>query len=159
MKNDDYFEELSVSQDVIKERYRRITDKMEHAIKGKKIQEIFDCISFIESENGHALLKYVPEIHVYLRILYIITLEKKNDVTVENIFWHECDNLQSVHDKYHLTVFALRRLYFHLSKDSVNEARSYLRDNSVSIIAIYVITMDVLKLKETQVQELLQEYE
>lgn len=125
---------------------------MDNALKDQDYASLFQLIPYIEEGNGHLAFQYVGKTHRFLRILYIIELEKKYALIPF------CDNCSSVHtlwEKYMLTLFAFRRLCFQLSGQSVEEAVSYLQSHPVSHFAAHIMAQGDLIIPDRDFYETL----
>jgi hypothetical protein len=72
-----------------------------------------------------------------LRILYILQIENK--YLAPSPLSSACDNANELIDKYMLTLFALRRILFHFTEESLTDALIWLQCNAVSYIAVQII--------------------
>lgn len=141
-----YFQELEQNKRVTQAACLHIDNTLDEALNEQKtgrqdIDLLLSLIPYIESGDGELPYKYIGETHRILRILHIIELEYKYKMP---LFYSGCHDKSSLTEKYMLTLFALRRLLFHLSDVSAEDAILYLQQNPVSVFAVYVITQDDL---------------
>lgn len=141
-----YFQELSQDREATKTACFHIDNTLDEALNMHKtgrqdIDLLLSLIPYIESGEGELSYKYIGETHRIFRILHIIGMEHKYQMT---LFCFDCNDRTSLVEKYMLTLFAFRRLLFHLSDSSTEDAVNYLQQNPLSIFAVYVITQDDL---------------
>lgn len=159
-----YFQELSQNREATKAACLYIDNTFEKALNKQKngkqdIDLLLSLIPYIESGDGELPYKYIGETHRILRILNIIQIERKYQMP---LFCSDCNSKSSLMEKYMLTLFALRRLLFHLSDASAEDAACYLQQNLLSVFAIYIITQDDLILPDQsfyqQIEEIYSDY-
>ena len=109
------------------------------------IDLLLSLIPYIESGAGELPYKYIGETHRILRLLHIIEMEYKYQMP---LLCSGCYNKASLVEKYMLALFAFRRLLFHLSDASIEDAVLYLQQNPLSVFAVYIITQDDLILPD-----------
>lgn len=139
-----YFHELSQDREATKTACFHIDHTLDEALNIQKtgrqdIDLLLSLIPYIESGAGELPYKYIGETHRIFRILHIIEMEHKYQLTP---FCFGCNDKVSLIEKYMLALFAFRRLLFHLSDASVEDAIFFLRQNPLSVFAVYVITQD-----------------
>jgi len=145
-----YFQELDQNKEATTAACLYIDNTIDKALSSQNncrqdINLLLSLIPYIESGDGELPYKYIGETHRILRILHIIQMEHKYRMI---LFCSGCDSKASLVEKYMLTLFALRRILFHLSDTSVEDAIIYLRQNPLSVFAVYVITQDDLILPD-----------
>lgn len=141
-----YFHELNRDKNATRAACLRIDNTIDETLNGQKngrqnIDLLLSLIPFIESGDGKLPYKYIGETHRILRILHIVEMEYKYQMP---LFCYGCNDKASLVEKYMLSMFALRRLLFHLSDVSTEEAVLYLQQNPLSVFAVYIITQDDL---------------
>lgn len=141
-----YFQELSQEKEVAKSACFYIDSTLAKALNRQDIGLLLSLISYIEKGDGQISYKYFGEIHRILRILHIIEMEHKYQIP---LFCSGCNDKISLTEKYMLTLFAFRRLLFHLSDASAEDAVSYLEQNPLSVFAVYVMIQDDLILPDS----------
>ncbi len=145
-----YFQELDRDKKATLAASLHIDATLDEALDARKrgcqdIPLLLSLIPYIENGDGELPYKYIGETHRILRILHIIEMEYKYHMP---LFCSECKGKASLVEKYMLTLFAIRRLLFHLSDASVEDAIFCLRQNPLSVFAVYVITQDDLILPD-----------
>ena len=145
-----YFQELSQDKEAAKTACLYIDSTLGKALKGQDIGLLLSLIPYIESGDGQLSYKYIGEIHRILRILHIIELEHKYQTP---LFCCGCNDKICLIEKYMLTLFAFRRLLFHLSDASAEDAVFYLQQNPLSVFAVYVIIQEELILPDSTVYQ------
>lgn len=137
-----YFHELNQDKNATQAAWLCINNTINETLNGQKngrqnIDLLLSLIPFIESGDGKLPYKYIGETHRILRILHIVEMEHKYQMPP---FCSGCNDKASLIEKYMLSLFALRRLLFHLSDVSVEDAVLYLQQNPLSVFAVYIIT-------------------
>lgn len=156
-----YFQELSQDRKATETACFHIDHTLDEALTIQKtgkqdIGLLLSLIPYIENGDGELPYKYIGETHRIFRILHIIEMEHKYQMTP---FCSGCYDRASLIEKYMLTLFAFRRLLFHLSDASVEDAIFYLRQNPLSVFAVYVITQDDLIVPDNALyQEIMEIY-
>lgn len=141
-----YFYELNRDKNAARAACLHIDNTIDETLNGQKsgrqnIDLLLSLIPFIESGDGKLPYKYIGETHRILRILHIVEMEHKYQMP---LFCSGCCDKASLVEKYMLSLFALRRLLFHLSDVSAEDAVLYLQQNPMSVFAVYIITQDDL---------------
>lgn len=134
-----YFKELAENKETIRATYQYVADTITHALQAEDYDQLLSLIQYIESLEGTLSYSFTGRSHRILKYLHIIQLEYKYHLP---LFCDGCHDADSVYDKYVSCLFAMRRLTFWLSPESVEEAKSFLRANVLSPFAIYTITSD-----------------
>lgn len=142
---DAIFENLEKNKASTHEIYHCIVTIMNETLKKEDIEQLLLLIPFMESGAGTLAYKYIGETHRLLRMLRIISLEYQAKKPVLSA---GCPDKSSLWDKYMLILFALRRLLFRLSEDSVNEAASFLISARPSPYAVYTMLQEDLILPD-----------
>ena len=142
-----FFQELSQMSSKAELSYQYLLEHINLALSQHDIPALLKLIPYIETGEGYSAFKYIGKTSRIFRILNIIEFENKFDFP---LFLTGCSDTQSLLDKYMITLFALRRLSFRLSENSIDEAVSFLRTVSFSYFCIYVlITTESLTADET----------
>lgn len=141
-----YFQELHQNKEATQDAWLQINNTINEVLGIQNdarlnIDLFLSLIPFIESGDGKLPFKYIGETHRILRILHIVEMEYKYQM---RLFCSGCNDKASLVEKYMLSLFALRRLVFHLSDDSEEDAIFYLQQNPLSVFAVYIITQDDL---------------
>ncbi len=158
---EEYFEELRRNRKATEAASLFISNILDQALNddegnGQNIPLLLSLITYIEFEDGEMPYKYIGETHRILRILYIIRMEQKYQMS---LFCTGCGSGAALMEKYMLTLFALRRLLFHLSDASVEDAVFYLKQNPVSVFAVYMMAQDdLIRPDQTFYQEIARLY-
>lgn len=134
-----YFKELAENRETIRNTYQHVTDTISHALQTEDYNQLFSLIQYIEGLEGTLAYSFTGRSHRILKYLHIIQLEYKYQCP---LFCDGCHDADSVYDKYVSCLFAMRRLAFRLSPESMEEAKSFLRANGLSPFAIYMIASD-----------------
>ncbi len=140
-KIEKYFEELSQNNEAISTADQFITNTLTQALASSDLDRLLALIPYIETGDGSLAYKHLGELRRILRILHIISLEHKYQ---RHLFSVGCSDRKSLLDKYMLSLFSFRRLLFQLSQASIEEASLCLRQNMLSVFAVYTITQDDL---------------
>ncbi|MDE6129713.1 MAG: hypothetical protein K2G16_11065 [Lachnospiraceae bacterium] len=139
LSTDKFFQELNESKEIIRTSWSYITGTLDAALKGQDSKSLLALIPYIEQGEGTPAYEHIGESRQILRILHIVRLELTYQKTP---FFLHCADKDSLMEKYMLSLFALRRLFFRLSEDSVKEAEDWLLRNKLSVFAIYVIIQE-----------------
>ena len=134
-----YFKDLAENRENIRNTYQYVTNTITHALQTEDYDQLFSLIQYIEGLEGSLSYSFTGRSHRILRYLHIIQLEYKYRCP---LFCDGCQDADSLYDKYVSCLFAMRRLIFRLSPESVEEAISFLHANVLSPFAIYMITSD-----------------
>ena len=134
-----YIKELAENKEMIRSTYQHITDTITQALRAEDYDRLFSLIQYIENLKGTLSYSFTGRLHRILRCLHIIRLEYKYQCP---LFCDGCLDADSLYDKYVTCLFALRRLTFRLSPESIEEAKSFLRANVLSPFAIYTLSSD-----------------
>lgn len=138
---ENYFQELEQDKEITQKAWQAIISATDNALKSENTSQLLSLIPYIENGDGHFAYRYIGQTHRLLRILHIIELENKYH---KEPFSSHCSNYELLMEKYMLSLFALRRLLFRLSEESVNDAVSFLKMNLLSPFAVYIILQDDL---------------
>ncbi len=149
-ETDQLFEQLSRDKPATQHAYQYILSTLDDALAAQNYDNIVSLIRYIEEGDGRLAYRYIGESHRILRVLHIIESEQKFQKT---LFCTDCKNFSELRAKYMLTLFALRRLLFRLSAESVLEAVQYLRETPISVIAAYIMTQDELLIPSENLYE------
>ena len=133
----EYFKKIADNVENIRSIHQFVTDTIDHALQTKDYEQLFPLIEYIESGEGSLGYYFSGKLHRLLRFLHIVQLEYKYD---RPLFCDDCHDIESVYDKYISCLFAMRRLTFRLSPESVEEAITFLRTKALSPFAVYIIT-------------------
>lgn len=141
LSTDKFFQELNESKEAIRTSWSYIANTLDTALKTQNSKALLELILYIEQGEGTSAYEHIGESRQILRILHIVRLELTYQKTP---FFLHCADKNSLMEKYMLSLFALRRLFFQLSEDSVKEAEDWLLHNKLSVFAVYVITQEDL---------------
>lgn len=147
---EEYFKELAENKDSTDKAYQYIQNTMDLSLAQEDTAKLLALIPYIESDDGHLCFKYIGETRRILRVLHIIELEDKFQKIP---FSSGCNTADELMDKYMLTLFALRRILFKMSDQSIDEAIGFLQDVAPSPFALYVMTNDELLIPSTELYE------
>lgn len=136
-----FFRQLNQDKEITKKAWQTIVNTIDNALKNENTNQLLSLIPYIENGDGRFAYQHIGETHRLLRIFHIIELENKYH---KEPFLSDCSNYELLMEKYMLSLFALRRLLFQLSEESVNDAVSFLKANLLSPFAIYIILQDDL---------------
>ncbi|MCC2119098.1 MULTISPECIES: hypothetical protein [Waltera] len=134
---EEYFRQLYNEYPLALKAYETILTSLSTLIKNNDYDNISCLIEYIEQGDGHYAFTYIGSTHRLLRILYILQIENK--YLAPSPFSSACDNANELIDKYMLTLFALRRILFHFTEESLTDALTWLQCNAVSYIAVQII--------------------
>lgn len=146
------FAATALHKDEAQQSYQHILFTLDNAMAQQDLAALMSLIPYIEEGNGTLAFQYIGKTHRLLQILHIIDLEIKFGKAP---FSSNCSTAKELWDKYMTTVFALRRLIFCLSEDSVNEAVSYLQNQPISFLAAYIIARNELAVTHSDFFEML----
>lgn len=141
LSTENFFENLEKNKDAIWDSWSYITKTLNAALKHQDTDKLLSLIPYIEQGAGAPAYEHIGESRRILRILHIIQLELTYQKTP---FFLHCIDKDSLMEKYMLSLFALRRLFFQLSADSIKEAADLLLHNTLSVFAVYVMTQEDL---------------
>ncbi|MBD5537107.1 MAG: hypothetical protein HDQ99_15920 [Lachnospiraceae bacterium] len=141
LSTDRFFQELDETKEAINASWSYITNTLDTSLKTQDVKALLNLIPYIEQGEGAQAYEHIGESRRILRILHIIQLELAYQKTP---FFLRCVDKDSLMEKYMLSLFALRRLFFQLSEDSIEEAADRLLHNQLSVFAVYVMTQEDL---------------
>lgn len=141
LSTDKFFENLSQKKDAVGASWSYITGTLDTALKTQNSKALLRLIPYIEQGEGTPAYEYIGESRRILQILHMIQLELTYQKTP---FFLHCTDKDSLMEKYMMSLFAIRRLFFQLSADSVKEASDFLLHNKLSVFAIYIMTQEDL---------------
>lgn len=133
----EYFCQLKKEYPLAVASYNTILSSINTLLTENNLDSLSSIISYIEEGNGLYAFNYIGSTHRLLRILYILQLETKYSSSA--LFILGCSNTDDLMNKYVLTLFALRRILFSFTEESVTDAIAWLQQNSVSYIAVQII--------------------
>lgn len=132
----DFFEKLPYYYNRGEKAYKHIEEMFNELWKDRDAQRIQRLIAYIEEGEGNYAYRYIGGVHRILNLLHALQLEVKYGcVPVID----GCMSMREVIDKYMTALFALRRICFHLSEESVQEADEILNKFRLSPFAVYFI--------------------
>lgn len=140
-----FFEQCNREYPIALSTYDKITQTVDSALAHKDYTLLLSQISYMESGNGYLTFQYIGEARWLLRILNIIALEEKYHT---HSFFSHADDRHSLIEKYKLSLFALRRILFNLSEESVSDATAFLLQSELSPFAIYMLIKEELIIPE-----------
>lgn len=136
-----YFQQLKEELPETKSACQYIDDVLNEALKTQDRDTLLSLIPFIESGKGKLAWKYIGEIRRILQILSAIRLEIKYHT---EIFCAGCQSKAELEEKYLVMLFALRRLIFYLSEESVKEAEQFLKSANLSPFVLHMALQNEL---------------
>lgn len=136
-----FFQELEKNKNVLQASWSYITETLNTALLQQDAEVLLRLIPYMEQGEGRLSYTHIGESRRILRILHIIQLELSYKKTP---FFLHCTDKDSLMEKYLLSLFALRRLLFQLTEDSVKEAEDFLIYSRLSAFAIYIILQEEL---------------
>lgn len=151
-KENNLAEESQILFDDIKKNKKTAVNSYEHilsvintALSERRYDSLTELYSFIINGEGKYAYNYIGRTNRILRILKIIIMEREFN---KALFCTDCQNFDMLWEKYLLTVFAMRRILFRLSDQSVSEAVMYLQNNPVSVIAAHILSSEEVMLPD-----------
>lgn len=147
---EEYFSQMKLDEDATHKAYQHILNTIDLALPSRDYTTLLELIPYIEKGDGYLAFQYIGKTHRILRLLHIIELEHKFQ---KPLFSDACNSTEELLEKYMLTLFSLRRLLFHLSDVSMNEAVCYLKEHPISYLAAYVMTQDELLIPNQMLYE------
>lgn len=136
-----YFWQLKEELPETKSACRYMDDLMDKALRSQNNDALLSLIPFIESGKGKLAWKHIGETRRVLQILSAIRLEVKYHT---EIFCEGCRSKAELEEKYLVMLFALRRLVFRLSADSVEEAEQFLKSANLSPFVLHMALQNEL---------------
>lgn len=118
-----------------------IDEVLNEALSTQNNSVLLSLIPYMESGKGKLAWKYVGGTRRILQILYIVRLEEKYHM---ELFCKGCQSKEELTEKYLVMLFALRRLVFRLSEESVEEAEQFLKSAGLSPFALHVVLQNEL---------------
>lgn len=134
---EEYFYLLKKEYPLAKSSFNIIVDSINSMLKENNFDSLSSMISYIEEGDGLYAFNYIGATHRLLRILYILQLETKYFLSAPFIL--DCNNADDLMNKYILILFALRRILFNFTEESVTDAIMWLQQNSISYIAVQIM--------------------
>lgn len=131
-----FFRQLREDLLELREACRYIDNRLDEALNAQDNEALLSVIPFIESGKGKTAWKYVGETRRLLQILSAIRLEVRYHT---EIFCTGCQSIAELEVKYLVMLFALRRLTFCLSEESVKEAEKFLKTANLSPFILHVV--------------------
>lgn len=141
VSTDKFFKNLEENKSTIQNAWSYITETLNTALKYQNTDKLLRLIPYIEQGEGTLAYENIGESRRILQILHIIQLELTYQKTP---FFLYCTDKDSLMEKYMLSLFAIRRLFFQLSEDSVKEAAKLLLHSQPSAFALYVMAQEDL---------------
>lgn len=151
---EDYFSRIAIHKEQIAQSYQHIISTMDDALSRRDTAALLELIPYIETGDGQFAFQHIGKSHRILRILQIIKLELGFH---QLPFSEGCTSFDELWEKYSLTLFALRRLTFCLSEDSVTEAVYFLQNQPISYLAAYIMAQNELLVPNPAFYEMLVE--
>lgn len=136
-----YFQQLKEELPETKLACQYIDNVLNEALKMQDRDAFLSLIPFIESGKGKLAWKHIGETRRILQILSAIRLEVKYHT---EIFCTGCLSKAELEEKYLMMLFALRRLIFYLSEESVEEAEQYLKSANLSPFVVHMVLQNEL---------------
>lgn len=136
-----YFRQLKEDLPETKSACQYIDEVLDEALSTQNLSALLSLIPYMESGKGKLAWKYVGGTRRILQILYIVRLEEKYHM---ELFCKGCRSKEELTEKYLVMLFALRRLAFRLSEESVGEAEQFLRSAGLSPIALHMTLQNEL---------------
>lgn len=118
-----------------------IDEVLDKALSTQNNSVLLSLIPYMESGKGKLAWKYVGGTRRILQILYIVRLEEKYHM---ELFCRDCRSKEELTEKYLVMLFALRRLVFRLSEESVEEAEQFLKSAGLSPFALHMVLQNEL---------------
>lgn len=136
-----YFRQLKEALSETKSACQYIDEVLDEALSTQNNSVLLSLIPYMESGKGKLAWKYVGGTRRILQILYIVRLEEKYHM---ELFCKGCRSKEELTEKYLVMLFALRRLVFCLSEESVEEAEQFLKSAGLSPFALHVVLQNEL---------------
>lgn len=136
-----YFRQLKEELPEMKSAHQHIDEVLDEALSTQDYSVLLSLIPYMESGKGKLAWKYTGEARRILQILYIVRLEEKYHM---ELFCKGCRSKGELTEKYLVMLFALRRLVFRLSEESVEEAEQFLKSAGLSPFALHVVLQNEL---------------
>ena len=149
-ETNDFFIEFNKRKDTTYQAYELIQKKADFALSQQDYDTLLALIPYMESGEGYYAFRYIGEARRIYRILSIISMEKKFQ---KSMFCSDCSSLHDLMDKYVMVLFALRRITFNLSVESVDEALYFLQNKNLSPFVVYILTRDELIVPNSNLYE------
>lgn len=136
-----YFRQLKENQAETDTACQYIDTVLDEALSAQDASGLLSLIPYIESGKGNLAWQYVGETRRILRILHVIRLEIKYQMAP---FFAGCQSKKELMERYLVVLFAIRRLAFYLSEESVAEAEQFLRSAGLSPFLLHIILQNEL---------------
>lgn len=136
-----YFRQLKEELPETKSSCQYIDEVLDDALSTQNTSALLSLIPYIESGKGKLAWKYIGEMRRILQILYIVRLEEKYHM---ELFCRGCRSKERLTEKYLVMLFALRRLVFCLSGESMGEAEQFLKSAGLSPFALHMTLQNEL---------------
>ena len=136
-----YFRQLKEELPEMKSARQHIDEVLDEALSTENHSVLLSLIPYMESGKGKLAWKYTGEARRILQILYIVRLEEKYHM---ELFCRGCRSKEELTEKYLVMLFALRRLVFGLSEESVEEAEQFLKSAGLSPFALHMVLQNEL---------------
>lgn len=136
-----YLRQLKENQAETDAACQYIDTVLDEALSAQDASGLLPLIPYIESGKGNLAWQYVGETRRILRILHVIRLEIKYQMAP---FFTGCQSKKELMERYLVVLFAIRRLAFYLSEESVAEAEQFLRSAGLSPFLLHVILQNEL---------------
>ena len=128
IETEQFFEQCSREYPLALSAYKSISQNVDRALQQKDNTLLLSQLPILETGDGALAFQYIGEARQLLRILNIISLERK----YQTVSFHEqIDSKQGLIEKYKLSLFSLRRILFALSEESMADAEYFLQQNTV----------------------------
>ncbi|MBE5884324.1 MAG: hypothetical protein E7291_07935 [Lachnospiraceae bacterium] len=138
---ENYFTQIDTHAEDIQSSYQHIISVLDDALSRQDGEALLQLIPYIEQGDGRFAFQHVGKTHRFHRMLHIIRLEAAFH---QSLFSEGCTSARELWEKYSLTLFAMRRLLFCLSEESMAEAVHYLHNRPISYLAAFTIMQNEL---------------
>ncbi len=138
-KIDEYFEKIRAKREDFASCSSRAEEQLSEYLQSQDLHLLDNLIIYLEKGEGYLLLEIDASYHKLLRILKICQLESMHG------FLPFCDGAidrKSLLNKYDSVIYALRRILFQLSEDSVAQARDFLLDLQPSFFCLLFLLQE-----------------
>ena len=138
-KIDDYFEKIRAKREDFVSCSSRVEEQLSEYLQSQDLHLLDNLIIYLEKGEGYLLLEIDASYHKLLRILKICQAESNYGQTP---FCSGTANRGELLAKYDQAIYALRRILFQLSEDSVAEARAFLLELQPSFFCLLFLLQE-----------------
>ena len=141
----EYFDKIRASREAFATCVIEADLQLSEYLKTQDFRLLNDLIIYLEQGEGYLLLEIDASYHKLLRILKICQLESVHGLLP---FCSGTTDRTGLLNKYDLVIYALRRILFQLSEDSVAEARSFFLNLQPSFLCLLFLLQEQFRYED-----------